>query len=60
MMSEQGRFAVGIFVLWGGLSFLSEFPQTEGLAVALAWSIAVGAAYVYGDRAYASFQKVTG
>lgn len=60
MQSDAAKFTVGIFLLWGTLSVLAEFPTTSGLAVALAWSIAVGATYVYGDAAYTELRKVIG
>lgn len=57
---EGAKWAVGMLVLWGGLTALAEFPTTAPLAVALAWSIAIGATYIYGDKAFAELQKIGG
>ena len=53
------RFVVGVAVLWGTLAVLAEFPTTEPLAVALAWSVTVGVLYVYGDDAYRNLSEAT-
>lgn len=57
-VSDNARWVIALAALGVTLATLAEFPQTEPLAVALAWACATTVTFAYGPQALDALNKV--
>lgn len=60
MNATPVRFVVGMVALWATLAVMAEFDATGDIAVALAWAIAAGVEFAYGNDALTEVERLVG